>query len=137
MILKENVEAASKEIISLRKQENRISMELSKYKSRYIEMTQFIDSIDEYRKTLTIQIDRLSISKWLNELISQNEICPFCGSKHNVDGQMRELIGNLEDLEEESEEIAEIPVAFEREYSIVQGKISELTEKTWGSSKEY
>lgn len=44
-------------------------------------MTQFIDSIDEYRKTLTIQIDRLSISKWLNELISQNEICPFCGSK--------------------------------------------------------
>ena len=129
VILKENVEAASKEIISLRKQENRISMELSKYKSRYIEMTQFIDSIDEYRKTLTIQIDRLSISKWLNELISQNEICPFCGSKHNVDGQMRELIGNLEDLEEESEEIAEIPVAFEREYSIVQGKISELTER--------
>ena len=129
VILKENVEAASKEIISLRKQENRISMELSKYKSRYIEMTQFIDSIDEYRKTLTIQIDRLSISKWLNELISQNEICPFCGSKHNVDGQMRELIGNLENLEEESEEIAEIPVAFEREYSIVQGKISELTER--------
>ena len=64
VILKENVEAASKEIISLRKQENRISMELSKYKSRYIEMTQFIDSIDEYRKTLTIQIDRLSISKF-------------------------------------------------------------------------
>ena len=84
---------------------------------------------DAYRKTLTIQIDRLSISKWLNELISQNEICPFCGSKHNVDGQMRELIGNLENLEEESEEIAEIPVAFEREYSIVQGKISELTER--------
>ena len=83
-------------------------MEMSKYKSRYIEMTQFIDSIDEYRKTLTIQIDRLSISKWLNELISQNEICPFCGSKHNIDDRMRELIGNLEDLEEESEEIAEI-----------------------------
>ena len=38
VILKENVEAASKEIISLRKQENRISMELSKYKSRYIEI---------------------------------------------------------------------------------------------------
>lgn len=62
-------------------------------------------------------------------MLMENEICPFCGSKHNVDGQMRELIGNLEDLEEESEEIAEIPVAFEREYSIVQGKISELTER--------
>lgn len=128
LILKENVEEASKEIISLRKQENQISMELSKYKSRYIEMTQFIDSIDEYRKTLTIQIDRLSISKWLNDLICQNDICPFCGSKHNVNNQMRELIGNLENLEEESEEIAVIPVAFEREYSLVQRKIYELTE---------
>ena len=92
-------------------------------------MTQFMESIDEYRKTLAIQIDRLSVSKWLSELTSQNEICPFCGSKHNVADQMNDLIVNLESLEHESEEIAEIPVAFEREYSLVQGKISELTEK--------
>lgn len=129
IILKENVEAASKEIILLRKQENQVSMELSKYKNRYLEMTQFIDSIDEYRKTLDIQIDRLSISKWLGNLASKNEICPFCGSKHNVEKQMKELIGNLRNLEEESEEIQRVPVAFEREYSLVQGKISELTEK--------
>ena len=128
IVLKENVEAASKEIILLRKQENEISMELSKYKNRYIEMTQFMDSIDEYRKTLTIQIDRLSVSKWLDDLVDQNEICPFCGSKHNVKKQMKELIDNLEILEEESEEIREIPVAFEREYKVVQDKVSELTE---------
>ena len=35
----------------------------------------------------------------------------------------------LQSMEEESAQIAEIPVAFEREYSLVQGKISELTEK--------
>lgn len=129
VLLKENIEAASKEIIELRRQENQLSIELSKYKNRYLEMTQFMESIDEYRKTLAIQIDRLSVSKWLSELTSQNEICPFCGSKHNVADQMKDLIANLESLEHESEEIAEIPVAFEREYSLVQGKISELTEK--------
>lgn len=129
VLLKENIEVASKEIIELRRQENQLSMELSKYKNRYLEMTQFIESIDEYRKTLAIQIDRLSISKWLSELTSQNEICPFCGSKHNVADQMNDLVANLEALEHEAEEIAEIPVAFEREYSLVQGKISELTEK--------
>lgn len=129
VLLKENIEAASKEIIELRRQENQLSIELSKYKNRYLEMTQFMESIDEYRKTLAIQIDRLSVSKWLSELTSQNEICPFCGSKHNVADQMNDLIVNLESLEHESEEIAEIPVAFEREYSLVQGKISELTEK--------
>lgn len=129
LLLKENIESASREIIELRKKENQLSIELSTYKNRYLEMTQFIESIDEYRKTLAIQIDRLSVSKWLSNLTSQNEICPFCGSQHNVADQMMDLVANLEALERESEEIAEIPVAFEREYSLVQGKIAELTEK--------
>lgn len=128
-VLGENIKNSSKEIVNLRKQENELSLELSKYKNRYLEMTQFIESIDDYRKTLTIQIDRLNISKWLSELTKKNEICPFCGSKHNVDEKMKELVSSLEGLEYETEEIAEIPVAFEREYTLEQGKISELTEK--------
>lgn len=129
LVLKENIEAASREIVELRRQENQLSLELSKYKNRYLEMTQFMESIDEYRKTLAVQIDRLSVSKWLSELTSKNEICPFCGSKHDVAEQMEGLVNSLEELEHESEEIAEIPAAFEREYSLVEGKISELTEK--------
>lgn len=128
-ILKENVEMASKNIILLRKQENQLSMELVKYQNRYVEMTQFIDSIDKYRNTLAVQIDRLSISKWFDNLINHDEICPFCGGKHNIKGKIDELVANLQSMEEESAQVAEIPVAFEREYSLVQGKISELTEK--------
>ncbi|GFI42926.1 hypothetical protein IMSAGC018_00590 [Lachnospiraceae bacterium] len=129
VVLKENIENASKEIVALRQQENKLSLELSKYKSRYLEMTQFVESIDEYRKTLSIQVERLSVSRWLKELTEKNGICPFCGSKHEVTEQMNNLVNSLKLLENESEEIAEVPVAFEREYSIVQGKISELTEK--------
>lgn len=129
LVLKENIENASKEIIELRKQENKLSLELSKYKNRLLEMSQFVESIDEYRKTLAIQVDRLSISKWLKELTNKDKICPFCGNRHDVTEQMNILVNNLEALENESEGIAEIPVAFEREYSLVQGKISELTEK--------
>ena len=129
VVLKENIENASKEIVALRQQENKLSLELSKYKSRYLEMTQFVESIDEYRKTLSIQVERLSVSRWLKELTEKNGICPFCGSKHEVTEQMNNLVNSLKLLENESEEIAEVPVAFEREYSLVQGKISELTEK--------
>ena len=129
LVLKENIEEASEEIIALRKEENRLSLELSRYKSRYLEMTQSVDSIDEYRRTLAIQVERLSISKWMQELSEQNSICPFCGSRHNVSKQINELVCNLEEIERESEGIEEIPVAFEREYSMVQGKIAELTEK--------
>lgn len=38
VVLKENIENASKEIVALRQQENKLSLELSKYKSRYLEM---------------------------------------------------------------------------------------------------
>lgn len=129
LVLKDNIEEASKEIIALRKKENKLSLELSQYKSRYLEMTQFVDSIDEYRKTLSIQADRLSVSRWMRELSDQNGICPFCGSKHNIQERIDTLVCNLEEIERESEGLEEIPVAFEREYSIVQGEISKLTEK--------
>src|SRR5699024_3316613 len=93
-VLKENIEESSKEIIALRKEENKLSLELSKYKSRYLEMTQFVDSIDEYRRTLSIQVERLSISKWLKDLYDQNSTCPFCGSKYDVSEQIDELVCN-------------------------------------------
>ena len=128
-ILSENIEQSAKEIIELRRQENQLSLELTKYKNRYLEMTQFAESIDEYRRTLAVQVERLGVSRWIGELTRENEICPFCGSKHDAYEQVQEMISSLEELEGEIGEIEEIPVAFEREYALVQGKISELTEK--------
>ncbi len=128
-VLRENIDEASKEILELRRQENNLSMELSKYKSRLIEMSQFVESIDEYRRSLEIQIDRLNVSKWLQDITEKNDICPFCGGKSEVHQKMGELVHSLEELESEAEAVEKIPVAFEREYSLVQGKISELTEQ--------
>ena len=128
-ILSENIEQSAKEIIELRRQENQLSLELTKYKNRYLEMTQFAESIDEYRRTLAVQVERLGVSRWIGELTRESEICPFCGSKHDAYEQVQEMISSLEELEGEIGEIEEIPVAFEREYALVQGKISELTEK--------
>lgn len=130
LILRENIEKASKEMIELRKEENQLSLELSRYKSRYFEMTRFVENIEEYRKTLAIQADRLSVSRWIKELSEPDGICPFCGgNSYNVQKQIDELVYNLEEIEKESEGLEEIPAAFEREYSMVQGMISKLTEK--------
>lgn len=128
-VISENIEEASQEIVSLRNKENELSLELSKYKSRYIEMTQFVNSIEEYRKTLSIQIERLNVSKWMKELTEKNQICPFCGSQHNVSNQMENLIENLEELEKEADGVSQIPAAFEREYKVVEEEIENLAEE--------
>lgn len=117
------------ELNALRKEEQRISYELAINMSRKKEMDMFYENINTYRENLSIQRERLDISSWLLDLANENGICPFCGSKHYEDDQIQLLFHNLKKIEMEEESIKEIPISFDREYELVSGAISELTEK--------
>lgn len=119
---------ASNEIVELRREENSISMELTKYKSRYTEMTQLFDSMDVYRNSLTIQVERLNISKWLKSLNSGNQTCPICGNTAVNDPTLDNLYDNLKKLEEEAGYSKDMPAAFEREYDNVKKEVKRLSE---------
>lgn len=123
------IQNSSREIVELRKEENNISMELSKYKNRYTEMFQLIESMDEYRKSLTIQVERLNVSKWLKSLSNESGGCPICGSNYESNSKLDKFYFNLEQLEEEAGYTRDIPVAFEREYENVKKEINRLSEK--------
>jgi len=125
----EKIVAASHEIIELRKEESSIAMELTKSKSRYTEMTQLVDSMDSYRNSLTIQVERLNIAKWLHSLGEQNTVCPICRTTNVKNDILGELCKNLEKLEEEAGYTKNIPAAFEREYDTVKKEISVLSER--------
>nr|WP_312579315.1 DUF3732 domain-containing protein [Sedimentibacter sp.] len=125
----EKIITASNEMIELRKEENYIAMNLTKAKSRYTEMTQLFDSMDTYRNSLTIQIERLNISKWLRSLGEHRSNCPICGNI-NVDNNILEkLYNNLERLEDETGHTKAIPAAFEREYENANKEIRILSER--------
>lgn len=125
----EKIVAASHEMIELRKEENSISMELTKSKSRYTEMNQLFDSMDTYRNALAIQVERLNISKWLRSLGEQNTICPICKTMNVENDTLEKFCKNLEKLEEEAGYTKDIPAAFEREYDNVKKEISILSER--------
>lgn len=125
----EKILAASHEIIELRKEENYIAMELTKSKSRYTEMSQLFDSMDTYRNSLTIQVERLNISKWFYSLSQQNNSCPICGNTNVKNDVLEQLCANLEKLEEEAGYTKAIPAAFEREYENVKKEIGILSER--------
>lgn len=125
-----NIELSSQEIVSLRKEESQISLMLSSLKKRYTEMTQLMKSVDNYRESLAIQVERLNISKWLRSLSSEPETCPIFGK---IERHPKELIekfySSLSRLEEEAGLTNRVPAAFEREYESVKTEISKLTEQ--------
>lgn len=125
----EKIIAASHEMIELRKEENSIAMELAKSKSRYTEMSQLFDSMDTYRNSLSIQVERLNISKWLRSLGEQNGACPICGSTNVKNSILENLYINLEKLEDEAGYTKTIPAAFEREYENAKKEIGKLSER--------
>lgn len=125
----EKIITASHEMIELRKEENYTAMELTKSKSRYTEMTQLFESMDTYRNSLTIQIERLNISKWLRSLGEHSSNCPICGNMNVDNNRLEKLYNNLERLEDEIDHTKSIPAAFEREYENAKKEIRILSER--------
>ncbi|MGG0814225.1 DUF3732 domain-containing protein [Paenibacillus alvei] len=129
-IINNNIEASSQEIVALRKEESELSLKLSSLKNRYTEMRQLMNSLDGYRESLTIQVERLNISKWLKSLTKDNETCPIFGK---IKDHPREVIDkfytNLIKLEDETGFTNKIPASFEREFDNVKSEISVLSEQ--------
>lgn len=72
-------------MVMLREKENELAMELTKYKNRHIEMSQLMKSVSEYRDALSIQVERLNITEWLDEKARKEHICPVCQQKCSDD----------------------------------------------------
>ena len=128
----EGIELVAKNIIELREQERKISRELAILSNRKREMASFFNNISDYKKNLSIQRDRLEIANWISELTTGASNCPFCGSKHNNTGELQTLLENLKGIEAEADTAGEIPVAFEREFTIVNAEIKTLSEELAG-----
>ena len=115
--------------MQLREKENEIAMKLTKYKNRYVEMSQLMKSVSEYREALSIQVERLNITEWLNEKAKKQHICPVCQQKCSDDSQSNIYLSRLEDTKNRKKQMEEIPAAFEREYDMVKGQIQRLTDE--------
>ena len=120
---------SSEEMVMLREKENELAMELTKYKNRHIEMSQLMKSVSEYRDALSIQVERLNITEWLDEKAKKEHICPVCQQKCSDDIQRNIYLNRLEDNRKKKEQMEEIPAAFEREYDMVKGQIQRLTDE--------
>lgn len=128
LIKSEGIIKSSEEMVQLREKENEIAMQLTKYKNRYVEMSQLMKSVFDYREALSIQVERLNITEWLNEKAKKQHICPICQQKCSDDSQRNIYLSRLEDIKNRKKQMEEIPAAFEREYDMVKGQIQRLAD---------
>ena len=125
----DNIIKNSQEFVSLKENENELALKLTKYKNRYVEMSRLMNSVSEYREALSIQVERLGITEWLNEKAQKEHICPVCQQKCSDDTQRNIYLHRLEENISKRKKVEEVPAAFEREYEMVQDKIQKLTDE--------
>jgi hypothetical protein len=129
-VTEQTIIGAVGELVALHDQENELSMELSKLRKRFSEMSSLKESTIRYKDALAIQKDRLGVSKWISGIHKENHECPICGNSIlGTTNSLDELERSLNQIEEESVRFDSTPVAFDREFERVRSEIRELTEE--------
>ena len=129
-VTSEQVTFLSEEIITLRKDEQKTSGELSAARRRLTEMNQLTKSMGEYDKSLKIQLDRLDISTWIRSCVTDRSIIPIFQTSHeNAINDINTLCDAISQIEATTAEMAIVPAAFEREIQLVQEQIHEKSEQ--------
>jgi hypothetical protein len=125
-IVATNVTDVSDELLELRAEEQKLSMELSAARKRHDAMMALDDSKKHYDASLQVQRNRLDISSWLRSL-SSDTICPICGeSPTKPNKTLDDLCYAISEIEKQSEIIQQTSTSFDREFNIVKDNIDRL-----------
>lgn len=132
-VTEQTISEAIEELVGLQNEESAISMELSRLRKRFSEMSALRESTIQYRDALGIQRDRLGVSEWIHDLHNEERNCPMCGnSLTESTNKLDALEHALKQLEEEAGRFETIPAAFDREFERVKSDIRTLSEKLRG-----
>ncbi len=121
-----------KQLIGLKAAEATIGGQLIALRRRHQEMTSLRDSATNYEAALSVQKERLNISKWLLDQRSSEQKCPLCGgAQEPAEAELRGFVTTLAHLEEGAASFEVVPSTLDRELNVVRrdlnARIEELT----------
>ena len=121
----ENIEEAYNEIEKLEAEEARISIEIGNIKRRLSEIERLKNGLIDYGNTQKKRVDRLQISKWLENFQGQENACPVCGSTTHTNGEIEilKISEAFKKYEDQSKKTADIPTSFIREEERLKNKL--------------
>ncbi len=116
--------------VSLEAREDKLAAELADLKGRQEGLSRLRDGAGGYHQALLIQKDRIGVSDWLSMHSDGKADCPICGNliQSHVE-TLSELKENLSMIENATGQIAEMPLAVDRETQHIHRDIDEIAEK--------
>ena len=130
-ITSQSINEGVEELNRLNAEEQNAAQALSTLRRRVAEMEQLKDSARQYQGALTLQRDRLQLSRWLVEQHTDQD-CPLCNTHlSGPPAKLPELVATLDSLEEAAS-TANIPPSFDRELERTRAAISDQLEHLRG-----
>ena len=113
----ENIEKANKEVLELELEEERISAKIGLSKKRLNDVQRLKSGLLDYRNSVRKRVDRLYISQWLENIASESQKCPACGSNEhsNSTSELLRISSAFKKYEDEAKSVAAVPTSFVRE----------------------
>ena len=113
----ENIEKANKEVLELELEEERISAEIGLSKKRLNDVQRLKSGLLDYGNSVRKRVDRLHISQWLENIASESQKCPACGSTEhsNSTSELLRISSAFKKYEDEAKSVAAVPTSFVRE----------------------
>lgn len=126
----DDVHTASKELLELEIEENRISTEIGLVKRRLSDLKRLKSGFEDYGNTVRRRVERLHISQWLKDISRESQSCPACGSSEHPHSttELSKISEAFRKYENESKSLEEIPTSFLREEENLSKQLDSLLE---------
>jgi len=113
----EDIQIAATELATYETQEYKISTDIAIVKKRLGELKRLNSGFNDYGGAIKKRVERLHISQWLDDISTNAEGCPACGSHEHPNSveELSKISSAFKIYEEESKRVAEIPTSFSRE----------------------
>jgi hypothetical protein len=128
----DGINEAIGELVSLEEEESGIALQLRNLQRRLSEMSKLTENASRFKDALSIQRDRLAVSKWLHDLEGESHACPVCNNPLQEDKTVPELLKALEEVEASVKRVGAVPASFDREMLRVKQDIGLSIEKLKG-----
>lgn len=132
-----NIEEANKEILRLETEEERLSTEIGIVKKRLNDIKRLKSGFIDYGNSVQKRVDRLHISKWLEDIAYDSQKCPICGSSENPNKniELLKVSAAIKKYENESKTIEVIPNSFLREENLINLELEKLLDQKKDNQK--
>ncbi|GAA3928879.1 DUF3732 domain-containing protein [Chitinophaga oryziterrae] len=125
-----DINSANSNIAELENQERSISFQIGVIKKRLSDVKRLSSGLTDYENSVRRRVDRLQISKWLEEVSTRSQGCPACGNNDHPNSreEFKKISSVFSKIEQESKTLAEVPTSFSREEQRLNDELEILLE---------